>query len=221
MQELVIDQRRRCVTLAGQEIQLTPQEYRLLHRLGCSIDQVVTKEELLKAIWPTLEQQQHPVTIATPAAVDLVVFRLRKKLGRHPAHPVYLETRRGFGYILHHAEIVTGLSVSAASEASSPLASSHWLPPFARVPASDDAVTPWSTLTRREWEIFLLLGDEQSVHLTNKALAQRLCMAEGTLKKHLQNLYRKLDVENRSGAALVAMRLKGSIYPNEQQEIPL
>ena len=221
MQELVIDQSRRCVTIEGQEIQLTPQEYRLLHRLGCSIDQVVTKDELLKAIWPTVEQQHDPITIATPAAVDLVVFRLRKKLALRPELPNYLETRRGFGYILHHAEMVTGLTVQSEPENSSLTHSSRWMAPFARVPTSDLAVPPWSALTRREWEIFLLLGDEQSVHLTNKALAQRLRLAEGTLKKHLQNLYRKLDVENRSVAALLAMLLIGSIYPNEQQGIPL
>ncbi|MFN8443525.1 MAG: winged helix-turn-helix domain-containing protein [Caldilineaceae bacterium] len=207
MQELVIDQSRCCVTLDGQEIQLTPQEYRLLHRLGCSIDQVVTKEELLRAIWSTAEQHD-PITLATPAAVDLVVFRLRKKLGLRPELPLYLETRRGFGYILHHAEIVNGQTLQSAPEHSHSVASNHL---FARVPANDQSVTPWSTLTRREWEIFLLLGDEQSIHLTNKALAQRLRLAEGTLKKHLQNIYRKLDVENRSGAALLAMRLKGSI----------
>lgn len=209
MQELVIDQRRRCVTIEGQEIPLTPQEYRLLHRLGCSIDQVVTKDELLKAIWPTVEQP-HPITIATPAAVDLVVFRLRKKLGLRPELPNYLETRRGFGYILHHAEMVTRLTVQTDLENNSLTDSGQGLTPFARVPINDHAVPPWPALTRREWEIFLLLGDEQSVHLTNKALAQRLRLAEGTLKKHLQNLYRKLDVENRSGAALLAMRLKAS-----------
>jgi len=67
---------------------------------------------------------------------------------------------------------------------------------------------PWSTLTRREWQIFLLLGDEEATRLTNGALAQQLRMAEGTLKKHLQNIYRKLDVENRSAAALLAMRVR-------------
>ena len=54
----------------------------------------------------------------------------------------------------------------------------------------------------------LQLGDEQTIRMTDKALAQQLQMAEGTLKKHLQHIYHKLAVENRSGATLLAMRVK-------------
>ena len=74
---------------------------------------------------------------------------------------------------------------------------------------------PWATLTRQEWQIFLLLGDEQATRLTNRALAQQLQMTEGTLKKHLQHIYRKLDVDNRASAALLSMRVKASFRTRE------
>lgn len=210
MPELVIDQGRRCVYLNGQEIQLSPQEYRLLYRLGRSLDQVVSKADLLAVMTATASQTIDPYAVYTPAAVDLVIFRLRKKLGDHSEHPVYVETRRGFGYILHHAQLVNRVSPPATVAAiSTPVNQQNDAADMA--PPPNPISAPWSMLTRREWELFLLLAEEQSILLTNKALAQRLQVTEGTLKKHLQNLYRKLGVENRSGATLLAMRAKATL----------
>jgi DNA-binding NarL/FixJ family response regulator len=72
----------------------------------------------------------------------------------------------------------------------------------------DTASSAWHNLTKREWVIFMLMGDEETTGLTNKALARRLCITEGTLKKHLQRIYKKLGVINRSGAALLAAEAK-------------
>lgn len=207
MPDLLIDQNRRSVYVDGQEVQLSPQEYRLVYRLGCSVDEVVSKAELLTALWVTDSQATEPATIYTPAAVDLVIFRLRKKLADSAEQPVYVETRRGFGYILHHARVVNGSSLQTMAAPSTPVT---W-PAKVADPLFNSPNALWSTLTRREWELFLLLGEEESIHLTNKALAQQLGMAEGTLKKHLQNLYRKLAVESRSGATLLAMRAKATL----------
>jgi len=51
-------------------------------------------------------------------------------------------------------------------------------------------------LTRREREILQLL----SVGLSNQEMAERLVIAEGTLKRHIANLYQKLGVHNRTQA---------------------
>jgi len=51
-------------------------------------------------------------------------------------------------------------------------------------------------LTRREREILQLL----SLGLSNQELAEKLFIAEGTLKRHLANLYQKLGVHNRTQA---------------------
>jgi DNA-binding CsgD family transcriptional regulator/DNA-binding winged helix-turn-helix (wHTH) protein len=200
--ELLIDQNRRCAWLAGQEIHLTPQEYRLIHRLGHQVGQVVTKSELLGVL--NLTNGNHPEGHAglDPLALDLVVFRLRRKLNDSAHHPTYLETRRGFGYILHHARIL-----DAAAERHATLAGNASIP-TAQLTNPNWVAGPWSALTRREWRIFLLLGDEATTGLTNKALAQQLQIGEGTLKKHLQHIYRKLGVGNRSGAALLALQAR-------------
>ena len=213
MPDLLIDERRRSVYLDGQEIQLTPQEYRLLYCLGRNGGQVVTKADLLAAMWSTPAGAQSEASPYDPAAVDLVVFRLRQKLGDRAHQPTYIETRRGFGYILHGAQIVRSAmpaSPGQSEQSSAPTTGALSGGPSTSEHGGESAMgrRAWSTLTRREWELFLLLGDEQATRLTNRALAQQLQMAEGTLKKHLQHIYRKLEVENRASAALLAMQVK-------------
>jgi DNA-binding CsgD family transcriptional regulator len=161
-------------------------------------------------MWSTAEATGDCLASLNPAAVDLVIFRLRKKLRDMAESPVYLETRRGFGYILHHAQIVRGKvarlddqTTDEHQDQASLVAQSA-----KTLLGPGEAKQPWTTLTRQEWQIFLLLGDEQATRLTNRALAQQLRMTESTLKKHLQHIYRKLDVENRSSAALLSMRVK-------------
>jgi LuxR family maltose regulon positive regulatory protein len=51
-------------------------------------------------------------------------------------------------------------------------------------------------LTRRENEILQLLA----IGLSNQEMAERLFIAEGTLKRHVANLYQKLGVHNRTQA---------------------
>lgn len=218
MPDLIIDQSRRCVYMDGQEIQLSPQEYRVLYHLGQNSGTVVNKQDLLVAMWSTAEPDHADLVGFTPAAVDLVIFRVRKKLNDNAQQPIFLETRRGFGYILHHARIVRSgadrLDNEQADDRQGPIVSGHQ-PEFSALTFDPlREMQPWSTLTRREWTIFLQLGDEQTIRMTDKALAQQLQMAEGTLKKHLQHIYRKLAVENRSGATLLAMRVKAHFLAN-------
>jgi DNA-binding winged helix-turn-helix (wHTH) protein/DNA-binding CsgD family transcriptional regulator len=211
--DLVIDERRRSVYRGGDEIQLTPQEYRLLHCLGRNGGEVVSKPDLLAAMWSTTEATREESLHFDPAAVDLVIFRLRQKLGDNAHTPTYIETRRGFGYILHHAQIVPSLAARTSEPSEQEQERSSRLAAQANSATEQiwnigPGVQAWSTLTRREWELFLLLGDQQTTRLTNRALAQQLQMAEGTLKKHLQHIYDKLGVENRASAALLAMQVK-------------
>ena len=56
-------------------------------------------------------------------------------------------------------------------------------------------------LTRREVEVAGLL----SQGFANKAVAGQLGIAEGTVKIHLHNIYRKLRVLNRTGLILSSM----------------
>jgi DNA-binding NarL/FixJ family response regulator len=58
-------------------------------------------------------------------------------------------------------------------------------------------------LSPREREILALLGTGAS----NKEIADRICLAEGTVKNHVTNILSKLDVRDRTQAALRARQL--------------
>jgi DNA-binding NarL/FixJ family response regulator len=58
-------------------------------------------------------------------------------------------------------------------------------------------------LSPREREIVSLLGSGAS----NKEIADRLSLAEGTVKNHVTNILTKLDVRDRTQAALRARQL--------------
>jgi len=62
--------------------------------------------------------------------------------------------------------------------------------------SANNVINP--TLTRREAEVAGLV----SQGLANKVIAGQLGVAEGTVKIHLHNIYRKLQVPNRTGLML-------------------
>lgn len=57
-------------------------------------------------------------------------------------------------------------------------------------------------LTSRELEILRMAADG----LTNRAIGERLYLSVGTVKTHLDNIYRKLEVSDRAHAVAVALR---------------
>ncbi len=67
-------------------------------------------------------------------------------------------------------------------------------------PRAEALVLP---LSPREREILALLGTGAS----NKEIADRICLAEGTVKNHVTNILTKLDVRDRTQAALRARQL--------------
>jgi DNA-binding NarL/FixJ family response regulator len=67
-------------------------------------------------------------------------------------------------------------------------------------PRAEALVLP---LSPREREILSLVGTGAS----NKEIADRLCLAEGTVKNHVTNILTKLDVRDRTQAALRARQL--------------
>lgn len=66
-----------------------------------------------------------------------------------------------------------------------------------------DAPTDTAGLSRREIEVLKLLARGA----TNKEIASTLHIAEGTVKNHLTNIFTKLDVNDRTRAALRAREL--------------
>lgn len=65
---------------------------------------------------------------------------------------------------------------------------------------SKAAVPEFSTLTRREQQVIGLLAKGA----TNKEIAEKLFIAEGTVKTHVKHLFERLDCSNRTQLALVA-----------------
>ncbi|MGW0825513.1 response regulator transcription factor [Streptomyces sp. NPDC002845] len=61
-----------------------------------------------------------------------------------------------------------------------------------------------SLLTEREREILAALGDCQS----NTAIADRLCITERTVKKHVTSVFIKLEITSRAEAAVIAILRK-------------
>lgn len=70
-------------------------------------------------------------------------------------------------------------------------------------------------LTNREMQILLRLRSE----LTNREIAKAICVSEGTLKWHLNNIYGKLGVKNRFGAMKRTEGLSPGVQA-KQQSLP-
>jgi DNA-binding response OmpR family regulator len=90
--ELTVDRAARVVTWAGAPIELSPREYALLAELSRRAGTVVSKDELLTAVWG--DEQA-----ATRNAVEVYVGYLRRKLDAVGAGHV-LRTVRGHGYLV-------------------------------------------------------------------------------------------------------------------------
>lgn len=88
---LGIDRDGLVVTKAGQPVELTPTELRLLLALSDNPGRVLSREQLLLAVW---DQD----FLGDSRLVDACVQRLRAKIEDVPSEPVYLQTVRGFGY---------------------------------------------------------------------------------------------------------------------------
>lgn len=59
---------------------------------------------------------------------------------------------------------------------------------------------PWSELTRRQRDVLALISEGQS----NRRIAGALAMTESTVKAHVKQIIRRLNVSNRTQAALLA-----------------
>ena len=58
-----------------------------------------------------------------------------------------------------------------------------------------DAARYRGALTKRERQVAVLTCDG----LSNKTIAHKLCVTEGTVKHHLHSIYQKLGVPNKAG----------------------
>ncbi|MFD1130610.1 response regulator transcription factor [Paenibacillus provencensis] len=76
----------------GQLITLTPHEFKLLYYLMRHPNQIVSREQMLRELYPNDEK------LVVDRTVDVHVSKLREKLSVSGAEMDYIETVRGMGY---------------------------------------------------------------------------------------------------------------------------
>ncbi len=86
-----IDPAKRRVVVRGAEVELTAQEFRLLHLLATHPGIVFSREALVARVWPDN-------TFVTPRSVDTLVKRLRKRIEIDTEAPTLVLTVWGAGY---------------------------------------------------------------------------------------------------------------------------
>jgi two-component system phosphate regulon response regulator PhoB len=89
--DLEIDASSMTVQVQGRAVLTTVREFRLLEYLAGHCGRVLTRDQLLDAVW-----KETP--FVTPRSIDVYVQRLREKIEKDPHLPRYLKTLRGIGY---------------------------------------------------------------------------------------------------------------------------
>ena len=95
--ELLVDLAGHLVRLKGEEVHLTPTEFKLLAVLVRHAGRVVTHRQLLLEVWG-------PGASANSHYLRVQMHGLRHKLEEEPARPRYLVTEPGVGYRLRDEE---------------------------------------------------------------------------------------------------------------------
>jgi DNA-binding response OmpR family regulator len=80
------------VFIRGQQVDLTPTEYRLLRELVKSAGRVLVPDYLVERVWGGEPGPQNRL-------LRQAIHRLRHKIEANPQEPQYILTRRGIGYV--------------------------------------------------------------------------------------------------------------------------
>jgi DNA-binding response OmpR family regulator len=92
-----IDFAQHRITVDGEEVRLTPTEYRLLVYMASHANRVITHREMLRAVWgPEYGEESEYLRV--------YMRYLRQKLEAEPSDPRYLLTQPGAGYMLHQPD---------------------------------------------------------------------------------------------------------------------
>ena len=98
--DLLVDFVRQCVFVRGEEVNLTPTEYRLLCELVKQPGRVLVPDYLLEKVWGRgYEGENHLLRDS--------IYRLRRKIEPNPRDPQYIQTRPGLGYVFSQRSAVS------------------------------------------------------------------------------------------------------------------
>jgi DNA-binding winged helix-turn-helix (wHTH) protein len=161
---------------AGEPIQLAPKTFQILLVLVRHSNEVVTKEDLMKAVWPD--------TFVEEANLSRNIFMLRKALGERPQDHRYVVTVPGRGYRL--AESVH----LVAEDELSIIAADH-----SKVQVQVEETRPWGWISvavilliaaatfRLLWHRATVLSDKDTVVLADFANSTGDSVFDGTLRQ--------------------------------------
>jgi two-component system alkaline phosphatase synthesis response regulator PhoP len=93
IEELHVNPREVQAYVDGENVGLTPTEFKLLYVLALDRGRVVTRDELLQRIWGRREGHRD-------RTVDVFVRKLREKIDRRAPRHTFIQTRYGVGYAL-------------------------------------------------------------------------------------------------------------------------
>lgn len=91
IEDLTIQLDKRTVKRLGEEIPLTPTEYRLLEYLARHQGRAIPEAEISQAVWGTYREEEAGI-------IRRYIFLLRQKVEIDPAQPRIVKTVRGYGY---------------------------------------------------------------------------------------------------------------------------
>jgi two-component system KDP operon response regulator KdpE len=91
--DLVVDLQKRLVTMAGEQVHLTPHQFDLLRVFAVNEGKLLTHRMLLQEVWG-------PGYGSESNLLQVNVSQLRRKIEPDRAHPQYLLTEPGAGYRL-------------------------------------------------------------------------------------------------------------------------
>ena len=95
--DLTINYPVRRASIAGQQVQLTTMEYRMLAELSVNAGKVLTYEHLLEKVWNEKRD-------ASLSPMRTLVAKLRTKLGEDARNPRYVLTETRVGYFMPEGE---------------------------------------------------------------------------------------------------------------------
>lgn len=88
--DLEVNYEKRLVSIAGEEVHLTPIEYKIIVLLSEHLGRVLTYDSIIKEVWgPHANEVQ---------ALRVNMANIRRKLETNPAEPKYIVTEVGVGY---------------------------------------------------------------------------------------------------------------------------
>ncbi|HYU19924.1 MAG TPA: response regulator transcription factor [Chloroflexota bacterium] len=92
--ELEVDFAQQVARVSGQQVNLTPTEFRIVSFLARNAGRVVTQADLLTKVWgPEYKDEAHLLRVN--------IARLRGKIELDPSNPRFVTTRPGIGYTLN------------------------------------------------------------------------------------------------------------------------